>query len=206
MSSQLTRKELLVVNLPSTDILVIVDTATLSALVSDGALRPGTKDNPQWLNEQSQSKALVTLMTQGSSVSNINEDTLVIDTNSQSQLRWTIAGLDSDSAFTPYFCRGFFLYYPATFGIPRYSHLEIANGVLTDMYIPSSSDPESAPEKVTKTTQQSSGPIIEAGDRLWAFLEINVIDNSTGHEIGYFGWAQSLLVNNVLVDPTASAK
>lgn len=184
-----------------TDILVIVDTATLAALVADGTLRPGTVDNPQSLNEQAQSNVLVTLMAQGAFVSNTSEGVLVVGANSPSQLRWAISGLDSNVAFTPYFCRGLFVYYPATFVLPRYSRLVIDNGVPTVMYIPSSTGPEAEPQKVTNTTQQSNGPMIEAGDRLWAFLEINVIDNSTGGQIGYFGWAQSLSVENAPVDP-----
>jgi hypothetical protein len=192
---------LLVLNPSLTDILVIVDTATLAALVADGTLRPGTVDNPQSLNEQAQSNALVTLMAQGSFVSNTSEGVLVVGANSPSQLRWAISGLDSNVAFTPYFCRGLFVCHPATFVLPRYSRLVIDNGVPTVMYIPSSTGPEAEPEKVTNTRQQSNGPMIEAGDRLWAFLEINVIDNSTGGEIGYFGWAQSLSVESVPVNP-----
>jgi hypothetical protein len=191
---------LLVINSSLTDILVIVDTATLAALVADGTLRQGTVDSPQWLNEQAQSSALVTLMAQGSFVSSTNEGILTVGANSQSQLRWSISGLDSNVAFTPYFCRGLFVYYPATFALPRFSGLMIDNGVPTVMYIPSSTDPGTEPEKVTNTTQQSNGPVIEAGDRLWAFLEINLIDNSTGGEIGYFGWAQSLSAESVPVD------
>jgi hypothetical protein len=183
------------------DILVIVDTGTLAALVADGTLRPGTVDNPQPLNEQAQSNVLLTLMTQGSFVSNTREGVLVVGANSPSRLRWAISGLDSNVAFTPYFCRGLFVYYPATFALPRFSRLVIDNGVLTVMYIPSSTGPEAGPEKVTNTTQQSNGPIIEAGDRLWAFLELKVIDNSTGGEIGYFGWAQALSTEAVPVDP-----
>ncbi|HEX3530826.1 MAG TPA: hypothetical protein VH988_27495 [Thermoanaerobaculia bacterium] len=184
-----------------TDILVIVDTATLATLVADGTLQPGTVNNPQPLNEQAQSSVLVTLMAQGSFVSNTSEGVLVVGANSQSQLRWAISGLDSNAAFTPYFCRGLFVYHPATFGLPQFSRLVIDNGVPTVMYIPSSTDPQAKPKKVTNTTQQSKGPTIGAGDRLWAFLEINVIDNSTGGEIGYFGWAQSLSVESVPVDP-----
>jgi hypothetical protein len=201
MSSRLTRKELLVINPPLTDILVLVDTATLAALVADRTLRPGTMDNPQSLNEQAQSSVLVTLMAQGSFVSDTSESVLVVGANSPSRLRWAVSGLDSNVAFTPYFCRGLFVYYPATFVLPRCSRLVIDNGVPTVMYIPSSAGPEAAPEKVTNTTQQSNGPIVEAGDRLWAFLEINVIDNSTGGGIGYFEWAQSLSVESVPVDP-----
>jgi hypothetical protein len=192
---------LLVVNPALTDILLIVDTPTLAARVADGTLRPGTVDNPQSLNEQVQSSVLVTLMAQGSFVSNTSEGVLVVVANSPSQLRWAISGLDSNVAFTPYFCSGLFVYYPATFGLPRFSRLVIDNGVPTVMYIPSSTGPEANPEKVTNTTQRSNGPIIEAGDRLWAFLEINVIDNSTGAEVGKFRWAQSLSVESAPVDP-----
>jgi hypothetical protein len=189
---------LLVANPSFADILVIVDTATLAALVTDGTLRPGTVDNPQSLNEQAQSRVLVTLMAQGSFISNTSEGVLVVGVNSPSQLRWAISGLDSNVAFTPYFCRGFFVY-PATLAPPRSSRLMIDNGVPTVMYIPSSTNPEDEPEKVTNTTQRCNGPMIEAGDRLWAFLEINLIDNSRGGEIGYFEWAQSLSVESVRV-------
>jgi hypothetical protein len=190
---------LLVANPALADILVIVDTATLTALVADGTLRPGTVDNPQSLNEQAQSSVLVTLMAQGSFISNTSEGVLVVGANSPSQLRWAISGLDSNIAFTPYFCSGFFVHHPATFVRRRSSRLMIDNGVPTVMYIPSSTSPEDEPEKVTNTTQRCNGPMIEAGDRLRAFLEINLIDNSTGGEIGYFKWAQSLSVESVLV-------
>src|SRR5262249_20229914 len=107
-------KELLVTNPSLIDILAIVDTVTLAALVADGTLRPGTAGNPLWLNEQTQSSVLVTLMTQGSFVSNTSEGVLAVGANSSSRLRWAISSLDSNGAFTPYFCRGLFVYYPAT--------------------------------------------------------------------------------------------
>lgn len=182
--------------LPNIDVLVALDTHRLAELLRDGRLSSGSASQPRWLNGPlGTTDRLVAIFAQSSSALGSEPDLLVLRAGSRTRLTWSITGLDANTSYTPAFCRGLFVRESSR--RPALSNLTVAGSVQeTAEYLPTGSNasPEEDPTTTPYTVQRCSGPVLAPDEALLALLELSVIDNMTGESIGYFGWAQRILV------------
>lgn len=169
------------------DVLIAVDGAKLAQQVADGSLSPGTKGSPTNLGAWSSSDVYISMVSQHSSATNNQgQSELTITVNAGDSVRWTMTTFGSNDDYTAYLYNGNFnpttaisplVYLPIT----NSTYLPNANGTLTEYH---------------NQVYAAQGSVLKPGVKIQYTLSFALINNATGHTIGYFYWDPFIQVNS----------
>lgn len=171
------------------DVLCIIDATTLAAIVASGAISPGSAKNPTRLGSLTKSDVFVSMLTQGSYITNDRGGSeLTITCDVGDNIRWTITNLGEGVNYSS------ILYLFSSTAIGTSVSHPICLPLNVNLYINSANPNTSAPMPIAYTSSAWQTTALAASSRVqysWAF---QLIDQS-GTVLGYFKWDPFVIIN-----------
>ena len=173
------------------DILCVIDAATLAAKVASGSISAGTQANPTSLGSYSQSDTYVSMLTEGSYITNDKDGSeLTITCDVGDNIRWTIT---NPGAGVNYSCM-LYQFSSASIGTSVSPPICLPLGVNLDINSASPNTGTPKPLAYTSSAWQTTalGAVPSPGVQYsWAFQLIN----QSGTVLGYFSWDPFIIIN-----------
>ncbi len=171
------------------DILCVIDAVTLAANVASGAIPKGSQASPTSLGSYSQSDVYVSMLTEGSYVTNDRDGSeLTITCDVGDNIRWTVT---NPGAGVNYSCM---LYQFSSASIGTSVSQPICLPLSVNLYINSASPNTSTPTPIAYTSSAWQTTALAASSSVqysWAFQLIN----QSGTVLGYFSWDPFIIIN-----------